>query len=68
MHNEPKGTTSTYYLGWAGAIKSISGDTTFAIPIHFHPMVTETGEGDVVIRLSDLKNADNSSGYTKTFR
>ena len=67
MHKGPKGTTSTYYMGWAGAIKSISKDTKFTIPIHFHPMVTETGEGNIVIRLSDLKNPDGYSGYTKTF-
>lgn len=67
LHKGPEGTESTYYVGWAGAIKSISKDTAFTIPIHFHPMVTETGEGNIVIRLSHLKNPDGYSGYTKTF-
>jgi predicted Zn-dependent protease len=30
-------------------------------------MVTETGEGDIVIRLSHLKDPDGYSGYTKIF-
>lgn len=67
MHKGSKGSTSTYYMGWTGAIKSISKDTRFTIPIHFHPMVTQTGEGNIVIRLSELKNPDGYSGYTKTF-
>lgn len=67
MHKGSKGSTSTYYMGWTGAIKSISKDIKFTIPIHFHPMVTQTGEGNIVIRLSELKNPDGYSGYTKTF-
>ena len=67
LHKGPKGSISEYYLGWAGAIKRITQETKFPIPIHFHQMTTDTGDGNVVIRLSELKNVDGYSGYTKTY-
>jgi hypothetical protein len=67
LHKGPKGSNSTYYKGWKGAIESISEKTKFVIPLHFHSVVTETDSGDVVIRLSNLKNSDGYYGYTKSF-
>jgi hypothetical protein len=67
LHKGPAGSTSTYYKGWLGAIESVSDtETKFALPIHFHSIVTDMGEGHIVIRLSELQNADGYSAYTKS--
>lgn len=62
----PKGSSSTYYLGWRGAVNSINDQTLFPIPktIHFH--ITDIGDGDVVMHLSKLVNQDGFSGVTKS--
>lgn len=67
LHKGPQGSTSTYYKGWLGALQSVSGETKFAIPIHLHSAVTDKGEGSIIIRLSELQNADGYSAYTKSF-
>ena len=67
MPNKLKCSKPTYYMGWAGAINSISKDNKFAIPINFHPIITETNEVHIAIQLSDLKNPYGYSGYTKPF-
>lgn len=66
-HKGPKGIGSIYYKGWTGAIQSISDiKTKFPVPIHFHSTVTENGDGDVLIRLSELQNVDGYNGYTRS--
>ncbi|MCV0392562.1 MAG: matrixin family metalloprotease [Nitrosopumilus sp.] len=64
MHKGPSGITSTYYEGWMGALNSINSDTETPIPkkLHFH--VTDKGEGDVLIQLTNLSSPDGYSGYT----
>jgi hypothetical protein len=64
LHKGPAGTVSTYYLGWVGALKKAAQQTTkLNIPTRFD--VVEGG-GNIVIVLSDLKNADGYAGFTKT--
>lgn len=67
LHKGPQGSTSTYYKGWLGALQSVSGETKFAIPVHLHSTVTDKGEGNIIIRLSELQNTDGYSAYTKSF-
>lgn len=68
MHKEPEGSTSTYYKGWYGAISSISNvETRFQIPVHFHSTMTDSEDGHIVIRLSNLQHGDGYAGYTKLF-
>lgn len=68
LHKGPKGSTSTYYKGWYGAIKSISDiDTMYPIPIHFHSTMTDSEDGHIVIRLSSLQHGDGYAGHTKLF-
>ncbi len=67
LHKGPQGSTSTYYKGWLGALQGISGETKFAIPTHLHSVITDKGEGHIIIRLSELKNTDGYSAYTKSF-
>ncbi|MEO9307293.1 MAG: matrixin family metalloprotease [Nitrososphaera sp.] len=63
----PVGTTSTYYKGWQGAVKSIAQDKTrFHIPTKFNIVESQGGEGEITITLLNLENADGYSGYTKT--
>lgn len=66
LHKSSQGIT-TYYKGWAGALKvaNLSG-TTFSVPISFHTQITELGEGNVIIKLTDLENPDGYAGYTKS--
>jgi len=56
--------SSTYYLGWKGAVNSIEDKTMFTIPkmIHFH--VTDYEEGDVIIHLYKVVNKDGFTGST----
>ncbi|MCV0373683.1 MAG: matrixin family metalloprotease [Nitrosarchaeum sp.] len=65
LHTFPQGESSTYYKGWAGALGTISG-TKFPVPIHYHSAITDSGTGQITIRLTNLKNADGYSGYTRS--
>ncbi len=68
LHKGPKGTSSFYYLGWRGALESLSDiKTKYVIPKNLHYVMTDKGDGHVVIRLSDLKNSDGYLGYTKSY-
>jgi len=59
--------TSSYYLGWEGALKQAShAHTQFHIPIKFNVIESPNGEGDVIINLSNLENEDGYTGYTKS--
>lgn len=63
----PAGTTSTYYLGWQGALEHASQTTTqFRIPVKFNVIESPNGQGDITINLSGLLDADGHSGYTKS--
>ncbi|MBS3925560.1 MAG: matrixin family metalloprotease [Nitrosarchaeum sp.] len=66
LHKGPRGTTSTYYLGWAGALASIKNPTEFHIPQKFNLIESAKGEGDITIKLVSQRNGDGYSGYTKS--
>lgn len=57
----------TYYKGWDGAVQEVSKRyTKFPIPLHFHTVITDFGNGNIIIKLTNLENADGYSGYTKS--
>ena len=63
----PKGTSSTYYIGWEGALAEASDDKTqFYIPTKFNVIESSNGEGDITINLTDEQSGDGYSGYTKS--
>jgi hypothetical protein len=66
LHKGLKGTTSTYYVGWAGALESIQKQTKFHIPKKFNLIESTNGEGDITIRFSTQRSGDGYSGYTKS--
>ncbi|MCV0413217.1 MAG: matrixin family metalloprotease [Nitrosarchaeum sp.] len=66
LHKGVKGTTSTYYIGWAGALGSINNPTEFHIPKKFNLIESIKGEGDITIKLTSQRNGDGYSGYTKS--
>lgn len=67
LHKGPKGTTSLYYVGWAGALTEASKKPTeLYIPAKFEVIESQTGEGDITIRLTDMQNGDGYSGFTKS--
>ncbi|MCV0398405.1 MAG: matrixin family metalloprotease [Nitrosarchaeum sp.] len=67
LHKGPKGTTSTYYVGWAGALASASNvPTEFYIPNKLNMIESQRGEGEITIRLTNLRNGDGYSGFTKS--
>lgn len=55
-----------YYKGWYGALQASSYKTKFPIPIHYHSMITDTGSGYIIIKLTNQNSGDGYSGYTKT--
>ena len=61
-----RGESSEYYVGWAGALNKIENNTTFQVPKKFNIIESSTGEGDVIITLSNLKDTDGYTGYTKS--
>ncbi len=66
LHKGPKGTTSTYYVGWAGALASTSTPSEFYIPQKFNVIESSGGEGDITIKLTSQSSGDGYSGFTKS--
>lgn len=67
VHKGPKGTTSVYYQGWAGALKSATNENTkYQVPTNFDFINSSGGEGDIIITLSNIKDSDGYTGYTKS--
>lgn len=66
QHKAPKGTMSTYYEGWRGALlDAAKSPTTFSIPTNFVILESARGEGEITILLLTEKNGDGYTGYTK---
>lgn len=67
LHKGPKGTTSQYYVGWSGALnKAADTDTVLYIPHKIEVIESDRGEGDITITLTNMKNGDGYSGFTKS--
>ncbi len=65
----PNGLTSMYYLGWRGALNNANNkqvETEYLLPLDFNIMNSSRGEGDIIITLSNLKDNDGYTGYTKS--
>lgn len=67
LHKGAPGTTSTYYMGWRGALLDASqSPTEFYIPINLEIIGSSGGEGDITIELTNLKSGDGYSGLTRS--
>ena len=66
LHKGPKGVTSTYYLGWKGALEAASAEkeTELYIPKNFEIIESGKGEGEITIEFTNMRNGDGYSGYT----
>lgn len=63
----PAGSTSLYYKGWMGALgEAGKQQALYYIPATFNVLESSRGEGDITITLTNLKDADGYSGYTKS--
>ncbi|TBR08906.1 MAG: matrixin family metalloprotease [Candidatus Nitrosotenuis sp.] len=61
------GTSSTYFVGWKGALEESSAmKTKYVIPTKFKIIESESEVGNIVIKLSALKDQDGYSGFTKS--
>ena len=68
-NNDMKVPSSIYYRGWKGALNDISrqvDSTKYQLPLHFNIVKSSGGEGDIVITLSNIRDADGYTGYTKS--
>ena len=66
LHKGPKGTTSTHYAGWAGAmLAAAETPTQFFIPVVFE-ITDKGGIGDINIKLENAINPDGFSGWTSS--
>jgi len=66
-HKDTKGTISTYYKGWIGALKiAAQQNTELVIPKTFEFSNSKRPLGDITIELSSYKDSDGYSGYTKS--
>jgi len=63
-----KGTSSTYYLGWSGALNDAAEhySTKYPIPNSLDIIESGRGEGDIIINLSNVRDSDGYAGYTKS--
>lgn len=66
LHKGSVGSTSTYYVGWLGALEMNSQVTKFNIPKKFQIVDSATGAGDITIYLTKDKSGDGYSGFTKS--
>jgi matrixin len=67
LHTGPQGTTSTYYVGWSGALaQATKGPTQFYIPSKLEVIESPTGAGDITIKLTSEESGDGYSGLTKS--
>lgn len=67
LHKSITGSTSLFYLGWVGALESVSQEpTSFYIPAKIEIENSTSGAGDITIRLATERNADGFSGYTRS--
>ncbi len=67
MNKDPPNETSLYYLGWKGALGSISAlGTKYNVPTNFQVDVSEKSVGDIVIVLSTARETDGSLGFTRS--
>jgi len=66
-HKGPKGTSTTYYKGWSGALQiAAQQNTELQIPQNFEFSNSKRPLGDITIELSSLSDPDGYSGYTKS--
>lgn len=67
LHEGSKGTFSTYYVGWQGAMQQASkSQTKMIIPQKFEYVESNNGVADITIKLDTQRNGDGYSGYTKS--
>lgn len=67
LHKGPKGSTSTYFVGWLGALKhAATTDTELYIPTNIEVTSSPRGEGNITIILTDERNGDGFLGFTKS--
>ena len=67
LHKGLKGTSSTYYVGWAGAMKQASQNPTkMVVPQNFEYVSSEKGAADITINLVSQRSGDGYSGYTQS--
>ena len=68
QHKGPKGSYSTYFMGWNGALDYASTikDTKLFIPTNLQVIESNLGQGDITIELSNMRSGDGYSGYTKS--
>lgn len=68
LQKGPKGTASINYLGWSGALKSISDETLYQIPSTFEILPSDKSQssGDIIITLTTIRSPDGYSGFTKS--
>ncbi|WP_052755423.1 matrixin family metalloprotease [Candidatus Nitrosotenuis cloacae] len=65
LHKGFEGNTSTYYEGWAGALRSIKQKTKYVIPTQFDFVDNNGRSGDITITLSN-ERIEGYTGYTRS--
>lgn len=64
---DAKGTFSTYYVGWIGALKEASKfQTLYVIPTEIELVQLNKNQGNIIINLVSSKDSDGYNGFTKS--
>jgi len=62
-----QGSESTYYLGWVGAMSAAKQtETVYPIPTNYTIIHSPNGEGNILIKFSNMVDTDGFSGYTRS--
>ncbi|MGY5148036.1 MAG: matrixin family metalloprotease [Candidatus Nitrosopumilus sp. bin_7KS] len=66
LQKGPKGTSSINYLGWSGALKSITDETIHPIPSVFEILSPDKSKtsGDIIITLTTKRSPNGVTGFT----
>ena len=66
VENSFSGKNSKFFNGWTGALGTVTQDTKYQLPNKFNIINSNSGEGDIIITLSNLRDNDGYTGYTKS--
>jgi len=67
VYKGEQGSISNYHMGWAGALaKAAVNKTQLYIPQKIEVIQSPAGEGDITVMLTDERNGDGYSGFTKS--
>lgn len=66
LHKGPKGSMSSYYEGWVGALDEANkSKLKYRLPLNLHTHTTDDSKGaEIIVKLTDERSSEGYSGFT----